>query len=81
MSGFKFMISYQLPCSYYYYGELINSQKANNGLCTTIVDNGIVEVIHPNLAIHQLKFKKFMLLEPRFFNYIKYHNNSDSSHW
>lgn len=37
--------------------------------------------MHPNLTINHLSFKRFMLLEPRFFNYLKYENSTQNCHW
>ena len=75
------LISYQLPCSYSFYSDLANNQEVSQSLCSIISGNSIAEVIHPNLTIQNLQFKKFMLLEPRYFHYLKYHNSSGSSHW
>ena len=49
-----------------------------NGVITGF---NIEEVIHANLTVNSLHFKKFMLLEPRYFRYIKYYNSSEGSHW
>lgn len=81
ISGFKMVISYQLPCSYAFYSELSNNQEISKLLCGVIGRNLIVEAIHPNLTVIELQFKKFMLLEPRVFNFLKYQNSTGASHW
>lgn len=73
------ILSYWLPCSYAYYSSL--SRELSGELASVISNHQITEVLQSNLTMNQLQFKKFMLLEPRWFNYIKYLNSSGSSHW
>ena len=75
------IISYQLPCSYSYYAQLLDNQEVTPLLSTVIAGCSVLETIHPNLTLLNLRFKKFMLLEPRYFHYLKYQNSTGSSHW
>lgn len=50
-------------------------------LSSIIASHQTTEVLMPNLTMNHLQFKKFMLLEPRWFNYVKYVNSSSNSHW
>ena len=75
------LIRYQLPCSYSFLSQVNSSQEVCQSLCGVISKNSIEEVVHANLILMKLHFKKFMLLEPRYFHYLKYLNSSGSSHW
>lgn len=66
------IITYKLPCSYAYFKSVNKDFETVAKLNTIISANKNIETIHPNLTINILSFKKFMLLEPRFFNYLKY---------
>lgn len=66
------IITYKLPCSYAYFKSINRDFETVSKLNSIISANKNIETIHPNLTINILSFKKFMLLEPRFFNYLKY---------
>ena len=75
------LIHYRLPCSYDFYRRVNGDYSAVCTLNPIITANRIEETLQPNLTLNHLSFKKFMLLEPRFFRYVKYNNSSDKQHW
>jgi hypothetical protein len=75
------IITYRLPCTYAYFKSVNKDFDIVSKLNTIISSNKNIETIHPNLTINILSFKKFMLLEPRFFNYLKYENSTQNYHW
>ena len=75
------IITYRLPCTYAFFKSVNKDFDIVSKLNTIISSNKNVETIHPNLTINILSFKKFMLLEPRFFNYLKYENSTQNYHW
>lgn len=81
LTGFKMMINFRLPCNYAYYAQLSRNQDANQQMSSVIGSGSIDEAVHSNLTIETLRLKKFMLLEPRFFHYLKYQNSTGQSHW
>lgn len=81
ISGFKMLISYRLPCSYAFFSRANRDIEVVSVLNPTITGSRMVEAVHPNLTVNHLSFKKFMLLEPRFFHYVKYENSTLNSHW
>ena len=83
-NGFKFILTYQLPCSYAFYHSTNSQTKTVSQFSRNIENFELLETIKPNLSRFQISFKKIigLGLEPRFFNYLKYVNNStESSHW
>ena len=82
--GFKFLLTYQLPCSYSFYHSANNNVNAVSLFSRNIESFELLETVYPNLSLFGLSFKKILGLglEPRPFNYLKYTNNAgECKHW
>lgn len=84
INGFKFIFTYQLPCSYSFYHATNNDIKTVSLFSRNIESFELLETVQPNLSLFGLSFKKILGLglEPRQFNYLKYVNTANEhEHW
>ena len=81
LTGFKLLVNFKLPCNYAYYSQISRNQEVSQQMSSVFGSSSIDEAVHSNLTIETLRLNKFMLLEPRFFHYLKYQNSTGKSHW